>query len=379
MTKIILALFTVSLFWCSCRSTRQNQKKGDGPHLKFLSQYIVPYNYQFQNTTVGGLSGIDYDPKKNEYYFISDDRSDKNPARFYEARILISKDKIDTVIFGNTLFLKDQNGNLYPNSRQDPFHTPDPEALRLDPVNHTFIWSSEGERIVTPQKTILENPAVTLTDSNGNYIDTFILPPQLKMTALPYGPRQNGVFEGLTYSDKYKSLLVSVEEPLLQDGPRAGTGDSSGIIRMIRFDMATKKPVAEYAYKIDPVAHPPLRAGGFKINGIPDILSYGTHELLVLERSFSSGDLSCTIKVYLADLSGADNVLSLNSLKGNTAIKIIPKKLLLNMDSLGIYIDNIEGVTFGPTLADGKRSLLFIADNNFNPLEKTQLLLFEIR
>lgn len=143
--------------------------------------------------------------------------------------------------------------------------------------------------------------------------------------------------------------------------------------------MATKKPVAEYAYNIDPVAHPPLRPGGFKINGIPDILSYGTHELLVLERSFSSGDLSCTIKVYLADLSGADNVLSLNSLKGNTAIKIIPKKLLLNMDSLGIYIDNIEGVTFGPTLADGKRSLLFIADNNFNPLEKTQLLLFEIR
>ena len=48
------------------------------------------------------------------------------------------------------------------------------------------------------------------------------------------------------------------------------------------------------------------------------------------------------------------------------------------MDDLGIYIDNIEGVTFGPILPDGKRSLLFISDNNFSPLEKTQVLLFEI-
>ena len=33
-------------------------------HLKFLNEYIVPFNYQFQNTTVGGLSGIDYNPRK---------------------------------------------------------------------------------------------------------------------------------------------------------------------------------------------------------------------------------------------------------------------------------------------------------------------------
>jgi hypothetical protein len=48
------------------------------------------------------------------------------------------------------------------------------------------------------------------------------------------------------------------------------------------------------------------------------------------------------------------------------------------MDDLGIYIDNIEGVTFGPRLPNGKRSLIFIADNNFNPLEQAQVLLFEV-
>ncbi len=378
MSKTISAFALFIVLFCSCSPSRQNQKTAAIPHLKFLNEYIIPFNYQFQNTTVGGLSGIDYDPKKNEYYFISDDRSDKNPARFYAANILINHYKIDSVVFLNTIFLKDQSGNFYPNSRQDPFHTPDPEALRLDPKTNTFIWSSEGERIVNSQKTILENPAVTEVNSDGNFIDTFVLPSQVKMSAKEYGPRQNGVFEGLTFTDDYNSLLVSVEEPLLQDGPAAGTGDSSGICRIIKFNMATKKAVAEYAYKIDPVAHPPLRPGGFKINGIPDILSIGNNQLLVLERSFSTGNLSCTIKVYLADISGAENLLNVNSLKDTTGIKIIPKKLLLNMDDLGIYIDNIEGVTFGPALPDGKRSLLFIADNNFNPLEKTQVLLFEI-
>ena len=48
------------------------------------------------------------------------------------------------------------------------------------------------------------------------------------------------------------------------------------------------------------------------------------------------------------------------------------------MDDLGIYIDNIEGVTFGQVLPNEHRTLIFIADNNFNPLEQSQLLLFEV-
>ena len=62
----------------------------------------------------------------------------------------------------------------------------------------------------------------------------------------------------------------------------------------------------------------------------------------------------------------------------NTDFKAAGKKLLLNMDDLGIYIDNIEGVTFGPLLPNGHKTLLFIADNNFSPFEKSQVLLFEI-
>lgn len=48
------------------------------------------------------------------------------------------------------------------------------------------------------------------------------------------------------------------------------------------------------------------------------------------------------------------------------------------MDSLGVYVDNVEGVTFGPVLPNGHRTLVLVADNNFQLLEKTQFFVFEI-
>jgi hypothetical protein len=277
-----------------------------------------------------------------------------------------------------TTFLKNKVGNFYPNSRQDASHTPDPEALRFNPKNNTFAWSSEGERIVNPQKTILENPAITEISIAGNYLDTFQLPPQLHIQATENGPRQNGVVEGLTFADNYKKMYVSVEEPLYNDGSRAGIHDSTATCRIIKYDVATRKAIAQYAYVIDAVAHSPFPPNAFKVNGISDILWLGNNQLLVTERSYSTGRLSCTIKVFLADVSQAENVNEITSLKNKPLLKTISKKLLLNMDDLGFYIDNIEGVTFGPTLPNGKKSFLFVADNNFNFLQKTQILLFEI-
>lgn len=343
-----------------------------------MSEYDVQFNKDFQNTTIGGLSGIDYMPAKNAYYLICDDRSEHNPARFYEAKINITQNKIDSVVFIGVTFLKNDAGITYPNSQTDPYHTPDPEALRYNADKKTFVWSSEGERILKPGQVVLENPSVTEINLNGTYIDTFELPLQVHMKQTESGPRRNGVFEGLTFADNYKSLFVNVEEPIYDDGARAGLNDSSGIIRILKFDMVTKKPVAQYAYRIDPVAHAPVPSNAFEINGIPDILYVGDNKMLVIERSFSAGRMACTIKVFLADISSAENVAGIASLKNKKDTKFISKKLLLNMDDLGIYIDNIEGVTFGPTLQNGKKSLLFVADNNFNPLEKTQFLLFEI-
>lgn len=374
--RIFVPLIVIFIF-TSCAITRENSKDVGISSIHFLSEYVVPFNTFHDSTLVGGLSGIDYNQSEDEYYLISDDRSQRNPARFYTSKIRIKNKKIDSVYFVNTTLLKNKRGKIYPNANQNPGGAPDPEAMRYNAITQSFIWSSEGERIIKDNKIVLQNPSITEIDNRGLYADSFPLPPQFQMTSTDYGPRQNGVFEGLTFDSKYQNLFVSTEEPLYQDGPRAGINDSSGIIRIIKYNLKTKKPVAQYAYTIDPVAHAPVPDNGFKVNGISDILWLGNNQLLVIERSFSVGRLACTIKVFLADLSKADNVQKYPSLK-NAEVRKVPKKLLLNMDDLGFYIDNIEGVTFGPLLPNGKRSLIFVADNNFNPLEKTQFLLFEV-
>jgi hypothetical protein len=62
--------------------------------------------------------------------------------------------------------------------------------------------------------------------------------------------------------------------------------------------------------------------------------------------------------------------------------KITPvtKKLLVDLDTLGLpKVDNVEGVTWGPTLPDGERTLLLVSDNNFSASQITQVIALAVR
>ncbi|MEO6540476.1 MAG: esterase-like activity of phytase family protein [Ferruginibacter sp.] len=373
-----LLVCSMVLFLISCNTTKRTTQITPGiKGLKYLGGYEIPFNFKYRNTTVGGLSGIDYNAEKDLYYIICDDRSEKEAARFYTAKIYLSGKGIDSLFFTGVNTLLQLNGNTYPSSKEDRYKTPDPEAIRYNDKTGLLAWSSEGERILKTNDTVLINPAVILIDQQGKYMDSFILPPNLKMQPTEKGPRRNGVFEGMTYADNFKTLYVSVEEPLFEDGPRADVVDNNTFIRIIKFDAPGKKSIAQYAYKLEPVAYPAKPESEFKINGVPDILSLGNNKLLVMERSFSTGRLSCTIKLFIADLNGATDI-SLMTLQNNPSFAPASKTLVLNMDDLGIYIDNIEGITFGPVLPNGHKTILVIADNNFTVLEKAQVLLFEV-
>lgn len=372
---VLLLCMVVFLFSCATqkKSGRQTIKS-----LRFLGEFDLPHRMPFNGTTIGGLSGIEYNTAEDVYYLICDDRSDINPARFYSAKIIIQQNGFDTVQLLRVDTLRQKNGLPFPGKRQDPFQVPDPEALRYNPFNGTMIWSSEGERIVQKERTILLNPSINIMTKDGRLVDTFSLPANMHMSKAEIGPRQNGVFEGLAFTPDYKTLFVSMEEPLYEDGPRAGLKDTTGLIRILQYDVATKQPGAQFAYRIDPVVQEPISEGLFVVNGVTDILAINDHQLLVTERSFSTGRLTCNVRVYLSDLKGAANIAGVTSIKELPTAAIVQKKLLLNMDTLGRWIDNVEGATFGPRLPNGKRSILFVTDDNFSAMERTQFFLFEV-
>lgn len=380
MKKYLLFLsIPMLLFIFSCSTSRKTTTADNGfGQLKYIGQYIVPHNLPYKGTVTGGLSGIDYDAATGNYYLICDDRSALNPARFYTAKLYFSDKSFDSVQFTAVTTLLQPNGNAYPDSKTNAALTPDPEALRYNAKKNCLVWSSEGERIVNEKDTILTNPGVYEITTTGQYIDSFALPAQFRMQATDNGPRRNGVFEGLGFTPGYRYMYVSLEEPRYEDGPRADVRDTTAWTRLIKYDNNTREPIAQYAYKLEPVAFPASPANAFKVNGISDIMVLSDHKMLTIERSFSTGVKDCTIKVFVTDVNGATDISTVNSLQTNTHFKPATKKLLLDFVSLGKYIDNIEGVTFGPVLPNGHQSLVFVADNNFSAAEESQFFVFEI-
>jgi len=346
--------------------------------LKFLDVYVIPHNYKYERTIVGGLSGIDYDKKSDQYYIISDERSATSPARFYTAKINLKNNKIAGINFTSVSTLKQPDGKTFPSMKEDPARAADPESIRYNPTKDNLIWSGEGDKATRNGVAVLQDPSVYEMDLKGNFIDSFHIPGMMRMQAGEAGPRTNGVFEGLTFDKDYKSLYVSTEEPIFKDGRRADFDFAGALVRITKYDVATKEPVAQFAYLLDAVARKPLIADAFRVNGVPEILWYDDNKLLVMERSFSTGILSCTIKIYLADLTAATNVLHYPALNDSVNYKPASKALLFNLDNLSRFVDNLEGITFGPVLPNGNRSLILIADNNFQMLEKNQVFLFEV-
>jgi len=370
-----VTFITIVFYVSSCTTGfRMKQANANINSIKYINTYSIPFDLTFKNTVVGGLSGIDYDRKHDLFYLISDDRGEKNPARFYVAKIILQSTGIERLQFIEVQYFLQPDGQVYPGNKKD---RPDPESIRMNAKTGLLAWSSEGERTFEKKDTFLTDPAIITIDLQGKYRSRFTLPDNLKMQTIEKGPRKNGALEGLCFADNFKTLFVNVEEPLYEDGPRADVVDNNAFIRIFKFNVAEEVCKNQYAYKLEPVAYEANPASEFKINGVPEILGLGNNSLLVIERSFSTGRIPCSIKIFKADLNEATDISNI-TLKNNSAFTPVKKTLLLNMDDLGIYTDNIEGVTFGPDLPNGHKTLLFIADNNFNKTQQSQILLFEI-
>jgi hypothetical protein len=247
--------------------------------------------------------------------------------------------------------------------------------------NGTAFISSEGE-VDSPNK-IRVNPFVnefsltTGKQMRSLPIPTKFLPDSPVATSQTRGTYDNLAFESSALTPNQQTLVTATENALVQDGPK-GSATNGSRSRILKFNLATGQAGKEFLYQTDPVAVPPNPATGFATAGLVDMLALdntGNH-LLALERSFSSGvpGTGNTIKLYEVNLDGATNIKGIDSLNALSPsalnnIKPAQKRLLLNFDQLNLPngLDNVEGLTFGPTLPDGRKSLVLVSDDNFDP------------
>ncbi|WP_330204804.1 esterase-like activity of phytase family protein [Cyanobacterium sp. Dongsha4] len=337
--------------------------------IEFLGEYTLK-EINYQDTVIGGLSGITYNPKEDVYYLISDDRANISPARFYTAKINIEEEKIENIKIENVTFLKDKKGELYQKN------TTDTEGIAFSPRNSLFI-SSEG----LTNKNI---PAfINEYDLEGNLLNSIRIPERyIPKTGEKKGIENNLGLESLTIKangfmpDDPFRLFTVTESALVQDVDLKNplTVLRSRFLHYVINPFGDPVLIGEHLYTIDEPSFSTL------YNGVADLLSLPDEGyLLSLERTF--GLRGYGAKIFQLVIGNASDISGQKSISGNIE-NIIPikKKLLLDLKQLGIKLDNLEGMTLGGRFPDGSQSLILVSDNNFsgNSKQKNQFLLFKI-
>lgn len=338
--------------------------------LEFVDQYEIPKE-KFQDTEVGGLSAIAYNREQDLFYVLSDDRSQRSPARFYTFKLNVKE--IDQKQLKIASF-KPQNVTLLFNDKDEKYTKGkiDPEGLAISPRNTVYI-SSEGNSSKGIKPFIAEYELGT-----GKKISELPMPSRYLTEESSQGIQDNLAFESLTINrtglpeDPFR-VFTATETALLQD--ESLEGEEQARIRFLHYvvnPVGDPIVVAEHLYLLEPA---PIEVIS---NGLTELLALQTEGyFLSLERTY--GFTGAGAKIFQVVIANATDTSNIESLRGNlNQIQPLNKKLLFDLQDLSIYLDNFEGMTLGPRLPDGSQSLLLISDDNFSDDQISQLFLFRL-
>ncbi|BCJ39079.1 lipoprotein [Actinocatenispora thailandica] len=242
-----------------------------------------------------------------------------------------------------------------------------------DPIDSEAIAvDRDGTRLITSEI----EPSVRRYDRRGKVLGSLPVPGRFRVA--PAGEaEENATFEGLTLLPGDRSLIATMESPLSGDGTDA---DGNGLNRFLRWDRRHGRfeVAAQYAFTVD---------AGLQIS---DVQAISPNRLLVLERGWRKG-YGNTIRLYEADLTGAQDVTGVASL-ADTTVRQVHRRLLADLAACpsdgatakqpqpNPLLDNIEGMVFtGRHLRGDRRELLMVSDDNLSDEQITRLYSFAVR
>ena len=289
-----------------------------------------------------------------------------------------------------TRFLKNEFGETFVGAAGafgvDAFATLrlDPEGIRVGANGNFYISDEYGpylfefnrqghlvQRIDVPSTYLIASPSAD---------------PNAELLGNTSGRQANRGMEGLAISPDGGTLIGMMQNALLQDNALVpGTVDRQSVNTRIYTVNVYTGETHQYVYVLDA-----FNRG----QGVSEILAINDHEFLVVERDnrswLTSGTAPTRKNIYKIDLSGATDVSAVASLPaGALPAEIVPvtKSLFINMldPAYGLHLNDanaiaekIEGLAWGPDLADGRHVLYVVSDNDLNPAIDTQLFAFAI-
>ena len=342
------------------------------PQLRLIGMHQLAPDLRVDGTLVGGISGIDYDAARDEWWLASDDRGQHGRARLYRARIVADAAGALMVAPVGAVVLRQPGGAHYP-AWGAPGVSADIEALRIDPRDHSLWFASEGDRQAGVPS------FVRRAGVDGRHLGELAYPAALQIRpGCECGGRSNLGLEGMAFTPDGERLWLAMEAPPLQDGPAPAPGQGA----LTRITLVTRAGaiVAQYAYPLDG-APAPAFDGGFVDNGLSEILALDDTRLLVLERAgrqIEGRQFAFDIRLYEVDLAHATRLDPDAPLARQPhPLRAAHKRLLIDSARLPQgWSDNYEAMAWGPALGGAARTLVIASDNNFNG-GPTRFLLFD--
>ncbi|WP_404786089.1 esterase-like activity of phytase family protein [Altericista sp. CCNU0014] len=314
----------------------------------------------FNGTTAGGFSAIAYSAQKNRIYTLANDAT--NPRLYtLNFRPINAPSSPTDLAIEAIADLKDPTEADSPPSTAPSTK----EGLVLTRRGTAFVASEGNPSLNIPPR--LSEFQIT----DGTWQQDLPLPKQY-WPLQPDGTSGLGLASGrglksLAINEEGDRLFAATAAPLQQDA-------SQPYSRFLHYWIGEPEPIliSEHLYPLDSAPTGPSE-------GLIDLVSIdGAGHFLSLERSHSktAGDRTVLYQLATGVATDTSGIRTLPpDLKG---IVPILKKPLLDLAELDIPLQNLEGLTLGPRLPDGSRSLLLVGNNSTHPEVPTQVLTLKL-
>ena len=327
----------------------------------------------------GGISGIDRIANTDDYLALTD-RGPKDGAVSWQCRVHRLNIQIDlsssqpvTVQLIDTVMLRDSRGCQF-TGKATAISTIDSGSCRFDPEG--IRCTKSGSFFVSDEY----GPCIVEFDKNGNWLRSPCVPQSL-CVAIPSagieentlnncGRQANRGIEGLATGPDGKLLFGLLQSPLIQDCRRNELGGLDGLNCRLLAGDANDGFSKQFVYRLDSNS-----------NKLCEILAIDAQRFLVIERDGLIGAAAVFKRIMLVDLTYATDVSRLGALPADDlpeAIRSVEKSTLIDfLDPKyklagELFPEKLEGLTWGPDLPDGRRTLIVAVDNDFFP-EKPSL------
>lgn len=325
-------------------------------------------------------SGIDYTGKDNLYIAVNDrgpnDGDSQYTDRFQQIKITIDAEKnaVTAECVGTILLINEQSQLLtgsfsaFDSANSDQGLRYDPEAVRVLKNGNLVISDEYG-------------PFIHLFSPQGKRIKSIPVPDAFKI-ARPSADKKEEIkknkkgrmankgFEGLALSPDQSKVYAVLQAPLIQDG-----GKSGNYVRILEADLNTgatrqfaiQRPGQDAEYN--------------------EILTIDDHRFLLIERDGEAGSDAKRKSIVSIDIANASDVTAVESLQITNlpaGFRPVTTKILIHLldPAYGLrgdsFPEKVEGLTFGPNLPDGRRTLLITSDNDLKPTAPTHIWVFAV-